>query len=484
MEARVQPSRPSIMTPGRMPRPTYLWVTILAAALVVAGCAHYPVNQPITKPDPDSGYRAPLMGTPGNSEHVLLYLTFSGGGTRAAAFAYGVLEELRNAEVTFDGKNRRLLEEVDVISSVSGGSFTAGYYGLFGERIFEDFETKFLKKNIQGALLTRIIFNPYNWLRLLSPAFDRSDIAAEYYDKKIFDHGTFQDMAARKGPMININATDMVTGIRLGFTQEAFDIICSDLSTFPVARAAAASSAVPILLTPVSLRNYAGSCGYTLPQGLEKVLQEQDTTSRQFHLVNDMRPYLDADKRKYIHLVDGGVSDNLGLRMVLDRVTALGSAWNTLKWGGLVHTHKIAFIVVNAETAVGDSYSFWPNPPAIAGMLQSYSSIAITRYNYETIMLLRENFKRWTEEVQKGRCGEGPLSTEPGACGDIKFYLIEVKFAALKDPAERSHFMELPTSFQLPAEEVDKLREAARRILTQSGEYQQFLRDLQNDSGQ
>jgi NTE family protein len=80
--------------------------------------------------------------------------------------------------VVIDGKKRRLLDEVDGISSVSGGSFTAGYYGLFGDRIFEDFETKFLKKNIQGALVIRTFLNPINWFRLSSDTFDRSDLAA------------------------------------------------------------------------------------------------------------------------------------------------------------------------------------------------------------------------------------------------------------------------------------------------------------------
>jgi NTE family protein len=93
------------------------------------------VNQPITHVDPDSGYRGKFMGVPGNSDELLLYLTFSGGGTRAAAFSYGVLEELRTTEVTIGEKKRRPLDEVDAISAVSGGSFTAGYYGLFGERI-------------------------------------------------------------------------------------------------------------------------------------------------------------------------------------------------------------------------------------------------------------------------------------------------------------------------------------------------------------
>src|SRR5512139_2977455 len=121
---------------------------LLMVILITAGCAHYPVNQPLEQYDKTSGYRESFMGVPGNSDELLLYLTFSGGGTRAAAFSYGVLEELRKTEVTIHGKKRRLLDEVDVISSVSGGSFASGYYGLFGEKIFEDFEGKFLKKNI------------------------------------------------------------------------------------------------------------------------------------------------------------------------------------------------------------------------------------------------------------------------------------------------------------------------------------------------
>jgi len=448
----------------------------------MVGCAHYTVNQPITQVDPDSGYRGKFMGQPGNSDELLLYLTFSGGGTRAAAFSYGVLEELKNTEVTINGKTRRLLDEVDAISAVSGGSFTAGYYGLFGDRIFEDFEPRFLKKNIQGALGSRIFLNPINWVRLFSPFYDRSDLAEEYYNKNVFDGGTFGDIADRKGPMILINATDMITGIRFAFNQDLFDAICSDVSKFPVARAAAASSAVPILLTPVTLRNYAGSCGFTLPEKLETILREQDTTKREFHHLNNLRPYLDADKTKYIHLVDGGVADNLGLRAALDRVLALGGIWETFQYVGLENTRKVVFIVVNAETEVSSTWSLFGKPPAFAAMLSSYSSIAITRYNFETVMLLRESFSRWTGEIQKNRCAGKSVSTEPGACGDIKFYLIEVKFDALKDEAERHYFKRLPTSFKLPEKEVDKLRDAAHRILTHSGEFRQLLDDLTQTS--
>jgi NTE family protein len=80
-----------------------------------------------------------------------LLVSFSGGGTRASALAYGVLQELRDTQVGVGGERERLLDEIDVISSVSGGSFTSAYYGLYGDRIFEDFEERFLRRNVQSA---------------------------------------------------------------------------------------------------------------------------------------------------------------------------------------------------------------------------------------------------------------------------------------------------------------------------------------------
>jgi NTE family protein len=454
------------------------WLGTCLIVLVTVSCAHYPVNQPLAKYIPPSEDWARSAEASGRSEDLFLMLSFSGGGTRAAALSYGVLEELAKTEVTVNGRKRRLLEEVDTISGVSGGSFTAAYYGLFGDRIFEDFESRFLKKNIQGALTRSIFLNPINWIRFLSPTFDRSDLAAEYYDQNVFDGATFRDLEARKGPIIMINATDMVTGIRLGFTRESFGLLCSDVSTFPIGRAVAASSAVPILLTPITLRNYAGTCGFEVPEELKRAWAQRSTVNRQFYYINNLAPYLDSEKKTYIHLVDGGVADNLGLRAVLDRVLAYGDIWTTVKNTYLRNVHKVVFLVVNAETEVSHHWDKMESPPALAAMLDSYSSVSISRYNFETLMLLRESFDQWKKEIRTNRCSPGPVSTEPGSCGDIEFYMVEVKFDALTDEAERTYFKRLPTSFVLKPEEVDKLRDVAHRVLVQSPEFQQLLKDL------
>jgi NTE family protein len=112
---------------------------MMAALVALAGCATRPVNPPITEVSPESGYTFQTRQKHFKSDENLVILAFSGGGTRAAAFSYGVLELLRRTEVvTASGKKGRLLDAVDVITGVSGGSFTALAYGLYGDKLFSE----------------------------------------------------------------------------------------------------------------------------------------------------------------------------------------------------------------------------------------------------------------------------------------------------------------------------------------------------------
>ena len=452
-------------------------LSLLLSLGLVAGCSHfghYPVNAPLAKYEPGYGYIAQNMKPDGNSEELMLILSFSGGGTRAAAFSYGVLEELKATQVDLGGGKRRLLDEVDMISGVSGGSFTAAYFGLFGDRIFEDYETRFLKKNVQGDLTRGVFLNPVNWFRLSSPFFDRSDLAAEYYDEQVFDKKTFGDMLARKGPMVLINATDMSLGARFTFHQVFFNAICSDLSKFPVARACAASSAVPGVLTPLTLKNYAGSCGFVLPP----LLETTSLSYRQREMRENVARVLNPEKKAYFHLIDGGVADNLGLRAVEETVDAVGDIWKVMQLTGREKVRKIVFIIVNAETKIESAWDEVEFMPPLAAMLSNYSTIAIVRYNRETMAVLQESFSRWTYQIRTGRCPPRQVSREPGSCGDIEFYLVDVRFENLRDEAEGVSLAKLPTSFRLPGEDVDRLRAGARKLLSESADFQKFLKDL------
>ena len=129
-------------------------LSVSSLLLLLSGCVSYGVidNAPLTESTVTDSYSIKSRSGKRGSGDIVLTLAFSGGGTRAAALAYGVLEELRDTTVIIDGQPRRLIDEIDTISSVSGGSFTSAYYGLYGERIFEDFEDEFLNRDVECLL--------------------------------------------------------------------------------------------------------------------------------------------------------------------------------------------------------------------------------------------------------------------------------------------------------------------------------------------
>jgi len=298
----------------------------VACALLLAACATRPVNPPITQADPGAGYRFETRQAKAKDKDNLVVLAFSGGGTRAAAFSYGVLEFLRKTEVVGPKGNKvRLLDEVDVITGVSGGSFTALAYGLYGDKLFDDYEQRFLKRDVQGEIIARA-FNPKYWGNLSSTGWGRSELASELYDEILFNGATFGDLDRGNGPLILASATDISTGSRFVFTQRVFDIICSDLDAVPLSRAAAASSAVPVVLSSITINNYGGKCNRTTP-AMVKLFTDTDNpprpAARAIRSLKSEEAYGDSVGRPYIHLVDGGVSDNVCMRSVLDSLEVL-----------------------------------------------------------------------------------------------------------------------------------------------------------------
>ena len=136
---------------------------LLAATLLCGACATRPVNPSISQVDPQGGYRFVTRERHLKDKQNLVVLAFSGGGTRATAFSYGVLEALRPMEIIGPKGGRIcMLDEVDVITGVSGGSFTALVCGLDGEKLFDIYETAFLKRDVQGELIQRVL-SPMNW---------------------------------------------------------------------------------------------------------------------------------------------------------------------------------------------------------------------------------------------------------------------------------------------------------------------------------
>lgn len=318
---------------------------IVVSALLSSACAQPPERtSEIAKIDLREGYRFNVIEKLRTDLLPKTYIavSFSGGGTRAAALALGALRGLEETKLLINGRKTSLVNEIDILSSVSGGSVTAAYFALHGRNGFADLEQNFLREDVQGALIQTAL-NPVTWIRLATPSYSRIDALAEYFDEKVFEAKSYQDLLEAAGdgndrrPYTIINAADMDTGAVFSFTQDQMDLLCSDLLKLKISDAVAASAAFPVALTALTLKNRSPckaqrNAPANFFSGWEKkgernlpsrVVQETDPATLKLNPGRYRRgqlalTYLNEDGRKdYVHLLDGGVADNLGLTLPL-----------------------------------------------------------------------------------------------------------------------------------------------------------------------
>jgi NTE family protein len=198
-----------------------------------------------------------------------------------------------------------------------------------------------------------------------------------------------------------------------------------------------------------------------MPAWLRQSLDEGRTSfDRRSVGARILASYLNPSIRPYIHLIDGGYSDYFGIRnpLTVARATADFRGQSRLP-------RRIIAIVVNAKRESEESWGEIDKMSSVSSVFPIIANVQIDRYSVETLELLRSNFQLWQERAK-----------EAGALLD--FHIIEVGFAAARDDAERDYLNHVPTALTLPAEDVDHLREAARRILRQSPEFQKLLLEL------
>jgi NTE family protein len=458
---------------------------VVASPLLLGGCATRPINPPLLHYDANTKHQFEGLERNRGDHRDLVILAFSGGGTRAAAFSYGVLEALRRIEVvTNSGAKVRLLDEVDVITGISGGSFTALAYRLYGEKLFDEYEKRFLKRNVQGELIARIL-NPLNWGALWSTGWGRSELAAQLYDEILFNGATFADLQRAAGPAIVVSATELSTGSRVAFVPQNFDVMCADLDTFRLSRAAAASSAVPLVLSPLTINNYGGTCGYREPAWLRQFADAPKPprpAGRILKRLQELRELDDAVEDPYFHLVDGAVSDNLGLRGVLDFIETFEALRAAGQQTPLDEVRRIIIFVVNSTSSPSTNWNTSADPPGSLAILTKAAGVPVDRYANESIELLKDIDARWTalREVRDSVAfakDRDPKMAYLVNAPSADIHVIEVSFQVLKDRAERDYLNQLPTSFVLPDEAIDRLRAAAATIILDSPDLREMLKD-------
>jgi len=484
---------PALFATARFLRRRCLALALVLGTAGLAGCsATRPVyNQPLpakaAAETAEGGYRLSNVPASGrNSNELLVVASFSGGGARAATLAYAVLDAMRQVPIDLgDGRGpRSLFDELDVISAVSGGSWPAAYLAQHGDAMFPAFEQQVLRRDLQGDFVHELLA-PAQWGWLFSPTYGRGDLFAEFMDREVFHGATYADVLARgQRPWVTLNATDMSLGARFEFKQEQFDLMCSDLGSVKLATAVAASSAVPIALSPITLRNYAGHC----PQPPQLDLYGLFGERRRAQYYQQSTSYQDGKARPYIHLLDGGLADNLAIRAMLEATMAAGGLRAVMAQAGILGVRWLVCIVVNAEGHAGLEADQSELVPSVLRVTQAVADIPLGRHSNDSLELLREAVARWPQEAA------GP-NADPNAPPPLKTYLIEVSLEALEAASGESvgssplaglsnslSLRTLPTALSLPPAAVDQVLEAGHTLFRQSPELQRLLKDVGSEA--
>jgi NTE family protein len=430
----------------------------LVAAVATTGCSsmHYPLNVVL---DPakqashrNDAYAIRHLAAIDNSDGLLLIAAFSGGGYRAAAMAFAVMEMLDETQIVWDGQRRTLMQEMDAISAVSGGSLAAAYFARDPDDFLQTFRDRVLDFDLQGALLSRVL-SPAGLWRQTSPTYGRGDLLQEVLDEHIFAGLTYADLPRRR-PMVSVNATNLRFGERFEFSQDQFDHLCSNLNPFPVARAVAASMAVPLLLSPVTLWNHKDDC----PGPVATV----PVRSR-------------AASSRYIHLVDGGLADNTGVHAVLENVAVNGGLVRAGRANGFRGVRKRVFIVVNAQVNADQPADQSPDTPGLLRQLQSVVDVPIDRHSHTSMQLLEDAVRQWQGEVRSG--------TDAPAQVDLhSFTVIEISMARARDAVGGEEVKQIPTGLAIRPDQIETIRRFVRNELALSPEWQRLTRELQDGS--
>lgn len=460
---------------------------ILLFAPILLGCASLVVSDttplspsqmapPVSESISTGGYRLSALAAAKAAPDLLVLVAISGGGKRSAAFSYGALEGMRDLPVETASGRRSLLDLVDGISAVSGGSFTAAYYGLYREAAFGRFANDFLYADT-NAHIWGIYLLPWNWGWLADPAVGTNDYMERVYDRSMFHGARFRDLAARGRPLIAISATEISSGKPFLFTQESFDLICSDLGQFSIARAVAASNGFPGLFSPITLTNHAAMCGGRKPGWLRRVTQAElsNPLSRVGVEANAAARYLDQDDMRYVHLNDGGISDNLGLRAMGSMMQNVAVSPAALAEFGLDRLRRIVVISIDGQNAQDTSVS---QRRVVGGLFALFGLVAggtIDRFNFETMVRFDQQLRDVTAAIRAARCAEGP-TIDGSPCADVRSAFVQVSLSAMPAGPERDALLAIPTGLTIDRERVDALIRAGRDAIVTSESIIKFLR--------
>jgi NTE family protein len=463
-------------------RSYYCLVILLICSVYLTGCATTLINHPRNAPlrGVSNEAQKQALGPSESIGETMVGLSFSGGGTRAAAFSFGVLKGL---DAIRGEEGQTLLDDVMFISGVSGGSLMAAYYGLHGKEGLSNFPEQALLRDGEAALRLNL-FNPANWMRLMAGGMNDINNLQRWLDRDVFHGATFADLARRGRPEIWINASEMYYRIAFPFSAHAFDALCSDLYSLPVSVAVAASMAVPGYFSPVVLEKYPDACAGPPPAAVSGAQRNHRSPLVLRDLARAIRDLRDPYSGKYLKLLDGGLTDNLGLASILQTRLALGTPYAPLTEADAVRLRRMLFVVVDANRPPAGDWNRVIEGPTAADSLQAVMDTAIDmnmRLAFDAFVAMA---RAWRDDLVTYRCS---LSAEratqlrgdnrPWKCDDVEIVVTRLSFDDL-DPEQARRLANIPTRLVLPTETIDELIAAGIEAVTANPQVRRLSEQL------
>ncbi len=422
---------------------------------------------------------APLEASDGpqkNNDDLLVGLAFSGGGTRAAAFSYGVLSEL-DRTAAGPARKRTLLDRIDYVSGVSGGAVTAAYFGLKGRTALSDFRDRFLLRDAEESL--RSPFTPENVFRAYRGGLNDTQQFPQWLDNNLFHGATFKDFHSANRPHVIINASDVYNRVPFIFDSTTFKAICSNLDSYPIASAVAASAAMPVVFAPIVLASYANRCQGEIPAWIVAAQTNQTAPPLLKEYADAIARYRDGSV-PFIKLLDGGLVDNYGLSGLTIERLAAGTPYGPLTAQRAVKVRRLLFLVVDAGRGPSGDWAQSADGPTAPEIVQAAADTAIDSGARSSFTAFDKIMSEWREALIHWRCGLSPSErqsygiTAKWDCRDLRFYVGRINFEQL-GPQRAFAIKSIPTRFKLTSEEVDTLITAGQEALRKNPTFRQFV---------
>jgi NTE family protein len=369
-----------------------LWGLFLLAAMSLAACEGSRIENVPLQPSQANDERRLVV--PDDPDRPVILMTFSGGGSRAAALAAAVLKDMADTTYTTASGSHPLTSDVKLISSVSGGSVTAAWFGLHRDGQHPDgdmtaLRTRFLSKD-NTAKLEWQGADPITWFRLAFTNFTRIEALENLFDRTLFDDATMASLNQPGKPIVLLNTTEIGGGQSFALSPRRMDDICSSFDDVKVSTGVAASAAFPILLSPASFRDYSPDYPNVCAGRVRSGEWFQTDLSNPYTVHLNLEEYLDArytnDLRhgenpfrsiRYLYFLDGGLADNLGIKTLRSTILEPFDGIGLLPAINNGKIRKLVIVVVNARSDPPNGLYQQSTTPGLISAINAVTSVPV-----------------------------------------------------------------------------------------------------------